>query len=826
MKRRTAVFLAALLVLTVVFTACGEPTESQKTLDDLVYDEDYEMIYNASDFDSQEQFVHGTLEREGYYSMAEQADGNGDIWNEHIVFNSGAMNVTEGIYRFSAESAMNIGYIAAAGDRQILQFRVFDNRTDEVIALKEVYWSDYAQRDVMYTHSFDFVLWEDTEIRMEVRFIDYSTLYLQKCGLEAVSRAEYTPASQSGVFAETESDRALTYDSSALYYFDMSSFLDKTKDSVFGYDAALMLFCLQGLVNRDGQHLYMEFTPDSWRGSEIDSFWLSYLTSNGQALAGKRVVTVESPATLLRLFGTFYGGFVLWDSEVSATENVACTVCSVDGLLPLRKLELTGSLYELLTEEYDITIGMDLSGKFADGTEGRTTVDGVTFTATGSAKNDAYLWAKAKYLDTHLTNQTIIAYHLDAWTWDKTGLAPSYLQLNNCMLSNKDYYIQQGCFFFDLSPESYLPNDDPTQNEGEDKNTLELILEAQNEYAGGALTTFGGFCPWYLKYTKEAPNQPSNSRIATQVEWSLAQMLGEYYLVKDADAYGYTYLTNASVFAALYDGTETYQQGPDENGNKKNDDAAIAQRAAQYIENGAVKPGNYVCIYMGDYDAGAWINLSMPSNFGTEANAVKKYPLAWPVNTTGISRVPQVVEFMYNNATVYDYFVGDHNGYGYIDLEYIGTNSSLNGDLDSFFEDTKEIWDRYDLDLMGFLINTTGNLLNNTEIMTRMADLAPYGIATNNLGLNRHGAFVQDSKGNAVGLSNVCDASNSQTMTTAMLTQLIDEPDQAYFMTFRHILATIPYINEQLDQLVSNTSYQIHIVDPYVYFYLMAYGQN
>lgn len=824
MKRRTAIFLVILLSLTAVFTACGDPVQPEKTLDDLVYDEEYEMIYNAADFDSQKQFVHGTLEREGYYSMATQSDANGDIWNEHIVFKTGAVSLTEGIYRFTVETGMDIGYIEAAGDQQILQLRVFEDKTNEVLGLKEIYWSDYPEKEVMYTQSFDFVLWDKADVRLEVRFIDYSTLYLKTCKLEAVSKAEYQPASQLTLFQETAADQKLTYDSSALYYFDMQSFLNRTKDSVFGYDTALMLFCLQGLVNRDGQHLYMAFTPDSWRGSEVDSFWLSYLTEN-TALSGKNVVKVETPAALLRLFQSFYKGFVLWDSKVSATENVACTVCGVEGYLPLRKLTLTGSLYELLTEEYNIEVRMDLSGKFTDGKTGNTTVDGISFTATGSAKNDAYLWAKAKYLDTHQTNQTIIAYHLDAYTWDKTGLAPSYIQLNNCMLSNKDYYIQQKCFFFDLSPESYLPNDDPMQNEGEDQNTFKLILKAQNEYADGSLTTFGGFCPWYLKYTKEAPNQPSNSRIATQVEWSLAQMLGEYYLVKDADAFGYTYLTNASVFSALYDGTETYQQGLDENGNKKNKDSAIAQRAAKYIENGKVKPGNYVCIYMGDYDAGAWINLSMPSNFSAESNAVKKYPLAWPVNTTGISRVPQVVEFMYDNATVYDYFVGDHNGYGYIDLEFIGKNASLNGDLDSFFAETKQIWERYDLDLMGFLINTTGNLLNNQDIMTRMADLAPYGIATNNLGLDRTGAYVEDSQGNAVGLSNVCDASNSQTMTTAMLTQLIDEPDQAYFMTFRHILATIPYITEQLDNLVANTSYGIQIVDPYVYFYLMTYGK-
>ena len=826
MKRKIALLLGLILSLACVFTACGGETKPpEKNLDDLVYDEDYEMVYNANDLGSDKQFLYGTLNNDGNYAMAVSADGNGDIWNEHIAFRTGAVAVTEGIYRFSVASAINVAFIANAGDRQILQMRVFRDVTNEVLGLKEIYWSDYAERNVMYTFSLDFVVWDADSIRLELRFIDYGEVYLQQCKLEAVSKTEYTPLSYAGVFGETETDKKLQYDASALYYFDMKSYLGSVKDSVFGYDSALMIFCLQGLVNRDSQRLYIEFTPDSWRGSNVDATWLDYLTEDGGKLEGREIVTVDSPAALLRLFNSFYSGFVLWDSNVSATENVACTVCGVEGYLPLRALEIDGSLFNLLQDEYDISVRMDLNGKFADGATGIVTMDGVSYTATGSAKNDAYLWAKAKYLDSRKTNKTIIAYHLDAYTWDKTGLAPSYIQLENCMLANKDYYIQNQCFFFDLSPEGYLPNDDMQQNEGEDKNTFQLILREQNEYADGEMTTFGGFCPWYLKYTQEAPNQPSNSKIGTQVEWGLAQMLGEYYLVKDADAFGYTYLTNASVFSSLYDGTETYTQGKDINGNDKNDDVAIAQRAAQFIDNGKVKPGNYICIYMGDYDAGAWINLAMPSNFGEEASAAKKYPLAWPVNTTGISRVPQVVEYMYENATIYDYFVGDHNGYGYIDLEYIGKDTTLNGDLDSFFDLTKKTWARYDLDIMGFVINTTGNLLNNADIMKRIADIAPYGIATNNIALNKEGAFVADSNGNQVGLSNVADASNSQTVTNPMINYLVDEPDRAYFMTFRHILATIPYINEQLDNLVAQTSYNVQVVDPYVYFYLMTYGK-
>ena len=71
------------------------------------------------------------------------------------------------------------------------------------------------------------------------------------------------------------------------------------------YDIANLISTLQGLVNRDGQRLFIRFVQPNGFSSDTDGYWLDYLTQEGKWLDGKNVVTVESPMTLLKLFADY-----------------------------------------------------------------------------------------------------------------------------------------------------------------------------------------------------------------------------------------------------------------------------------------------------------------------------------------------------------------------------------------------------------------------------------------------------------------------------------------------------------------------------------------
>ena len=126
----------------------------------------------------------------------------------------------------------------------------------------------------------------------------------------------------------------------------------------------------------------------------------------------------------------------VWDETVPATSNVAATICGVEDRLPVRYSKKINSLYHILTNEYRLEVKVNLTGMFKNRVSGKIT--GTNIDSTLSAKNDAYLWAKSKFLDTGKVNATVMANHLDAFSWDKSGLSMTYYNLQVQLLANKD----------------------------------------------------------------------------------------------------------------------------------------------------------------------------------------------------------------------------------------------------------------------------------------------------------------------------------------------------------------------------------------------------
>ncbi|UVI27362.1 sugar-binding protein [Paenibacillus spongiae] len=205
-------------------------------------------------------------------------------------------------------------------------------------------------------------------------------------------------------------------DTSELTVFDLKTFIAAQPTSKLSYDYLKLATALQGVVNRTNTQLYYFYESNSIAkeaGMDIDHFWLDELRKEGGALAARTLVTAASFSAVLDQFASAFNGVVVWDQNVPATANVASTATGAENLLPVRFDETPGSPYDELVVKRQMPVAVNLVGKFT----GQGTIPDTDLASTGSAKNDAYLWAKVRYLDSGLTNPTMMAYGLDGVSW-------------------------------------------------------------------------------------------------------------------------------------------------------------------------------------------------------------------------------------------------------------------------------------------------------------------------------------------------------------------------------------------------------------------------
>lgn len=104
---------------------------------------------------------------------------------------------------------------------------------------------------------------------------------------------------------------------------------------------------LQGRLNKDakknGFFVYQMY-------DSTDKFWLDYISGEGRLLENCIKTELKNWKSLWDALGSYIqqAGIVVWDPEVPATANVAATICSVEGYLPVRYDEDENSLYTWL----------------------------------------------------------------------------------------------------------------------------------------------------------------------------------------------------------------------------------------------------------------------------------------------------------------------------------------------------------------------------------------------------------------------------------------------------------------------------------------------
>jgi len=378
-----------------------------------------------------------------------------------------------------------------------------------------------------------------------------------------------------------------------------------------------------------------------------------------------------------------------------------------------------------------------------------------------------------------------------------------YPDLLSMLLPNADYYIANKAFFFDLSPDPLVtPNDDRNQPLGTDYATLIQLLQAQRGQAGNDLITIGGFVPWQTKYTDAVAPPPLMRMNAIEAEWSFVDIVSKYYAQLDADVGALGSLANASVYAHVPLSTSLTQ---------KNDKGAN--------NTTGLTPGKkYLVFYMSDFDSAAWLSGTLPSLWDDPARG--QLPLAWSFATDLSKRAPHVFNYIYDTMTAKDYFVSGDNGTGYLNpmmLEGSAVPSSMSPMLSQWEAYNKLSFERFDLDITGFLISGNSQSLTST-VQEAYSRVSPVGVGTN-------GGYPQREV-NGTPFTEVVTIGNEETNAAWFGQRLAqDLSGGSQFRIYRTLLTKPSVLVDAVNYVKTHyPQIDFEVVDPYTYFKLYKAG--
>lgn len=730
-----------------------------------------------------------------------------DGWGAVLDTNEGALCSVETAElhptAYTAAARLLINERSTSSKAVACVLRVLDGDGRE-LGRRNIRINEFEEKLTYQDFTFTFPVEKTTEATFEIYWPGTNYVRVSEFGIMSKTNASLPDFSVTGAsLLGADIEETVEYNESSLYFFDLYNYMvTRAADAEEQYDIANLICTLQGLVNRNGERLFVRFVAANNFSDDVDGFWLSYLTQDGQFLADKEVVTVQSPMTLLTLFKDYYKGFAAWDPAVPATVNAVATACGADDLLPVRYSTVRNSLYWYVNNNEafaDKEMKVDLGEKFTgDGTIYETEIP-----STGSRKNDAYLWAKAKYLDTRKTNSHLVAYHVDAY--GSNTVFAAYSDLQNMYLSNRDYYIANKAFFFDLSPMEFeIPDDDPdqqyidTDNGTIDYATFTAIMREQAAYAESVDASkpidVGGFTPWHLKYTRFT-NPVASGEVA--YEWETAWLFSIFNAYINADAPSYTAMANASV----------YQHFPMKDSYTQTGDKTVKESLPGAGEQGA----NYLLFYMGDFDASAWLNTAMTKLWTDPKRG--EIPLCWTFSLDIAKRAGHVVDMMYSTATENDYFVAGDNGVGYLNPMAFANSlhEGIYGDLDSWAAYNKQAYERFDIDYTGFVVTRASMPKEVVECYAKFCD----GMATN-----------YPYNGEAVdGIQTVSSIDYSGSVEDLVKNFAVKQTgDESTFRNIRFILRDPTNVIELYEKLMSDEykDYNFRVVDPYTFYGLMA----
>ena len=432
------------------------------------------------------------------------------------------------------------------------------------------------------------------------------------------------------------------------------------------FDQAVALACLQGIMNRESPNkVYVN-------GGTETTGWLEVLQADGRWLSKVNFLELDGFDDLLSYGAPYVKSVVVWDEEVPATLNVACTVAGVeDGIV------MSESMYKSYKDTLADKQVISLVDRF-DGSD------------TGSAKNDAYRWAIENYLVTGRCSTDYICSYLDGWSFRKSG--------NISYAVVRDWGIYHRAFVYDLSPwGDEAPLDDPDQRIGTDKETLIQIFDTMYGLTKDiAPYEVCGFFE-HQKYSKAGSNETSEHS-SVHTEWEYANLMTPY------NGYHNTCIDAAwnESFHGLYTGAKQL----------------ISNRPTEELE---LEPGNvYICFFMGDYDSTHPVYRYLKQAWDDPRRG--EIPFAWAVNPNLLDTYPDLIEYYYETATANDYFVSDASAAGYFMPSQVPDELWPN-----MLKHNMEYFARADMSIAPMVLDRKGMASDDVEMMRQ---IAPDGIGT------------------------------------------------------------------------------------------------
>jgi len=403
--------------------------------------------------------------------------------------------------------------------------------------------------------------------------------------------------------------------------------------TVAAFDEAVAVTSIQGIVNRNSPKLYVLAHPQS---PQFPQYWLNKLSRDGRWLEGRRQIPINSFEDLARFaMNNGVQGSVVWDENVPATLNVALTAAGVENLAVFSPSYVASSAYL-------IPLHRDLRGQFTGTSE--VNYNGIHFSTTGSAKNDAYRWAIHLYLNTGWASALCAFRSNDAW-YDRPHGTLTYA-------TTYDWAVKNRSFVYDLSPwGDEAPNDEPSAPVGTDLETHKMILQGLRNLAGqDELPEIVGWFD-YQKYTKYGNPAGLHDDFLTEQE--------ETWLISKYGCYG-NGVPNGAYNQSFH------CHAPREQLSQKS-----AIRAAEAAQNASASYDSskiYICVLMGDYDSSGWLYTMLPTYW--EDSGRGTCPLTWAINPNLVEIYPDIVQYCYDTAKEtsngYDMFAPDANCAGYI----------------------------------------------------------------------------------------------------------------------------------------------------------------
>ncbi len=550
--------------------------------------------------------------------------------------------------------------------------------------------------------------------------------------------------------------------------------------------------CLQGIVNRKGPRLML-------RVFESDDFWLEYLRRPGNWLEKVTLVPFSEEGrpedALLRVLERFADevkGLVVWDPDVPATSNVATTAAGVEDLLPVRGGGGEGSLGRRLRGM--LPVRLDLTGMFP-----------LERGSSGSAKCDAYLWARQRYLDTGRVDARRLGYWLDAFWLRNPGRMPWW---EHC-LTNHDWIVAGRGFLFDLSNwGDEPPQDDPAQPPGTDLQTFRSLMRSAWERSGGRMMHVAGFTPWAFKYTDHAVPPGRHEPVAS--EWELVRVLSAYNGYLDADAHSLSAMANASLWSRM-PLPDRYVQNPPPTPRR-------LQEMGYLDAEGRLAPLGFTLLYIGDFDSAAWLTRKTPELWNDATRGT--VPLGWAFNPNLGARNPVAMHYAWSSASDMDFFTAGDSGAGYVNPTVLlepRPVSGLPSTRKAWVAHCRELYRRYNLRITGFLINGhAGRLTPESEEMT--AEFSPDGMASQRAWMQGEGHL----RGNTPVAWQMHDLCPDNRANIACMARFRREGLQ--FLNFRLILMGPSFVRSLMEEAQASSPDAPHaFVDPWTFFYLLRH---